>query len=89
MTNTSAAPSTQADRATIFVKGLLDRYASYHNHKESMAFTGLTIFTGAGGAALISDNWPPSAWGAHSEAWALLAITALWLGESSSRGRVL
>ena len=80
MTNTAAAPSTNADRAMAFVKGLLDRYASYHNHKESMAYTGLTLFTGAGGAALVSDNWPPVAWGAHADTWALLAITALWFG---------
>ncbi len=80
MTDTAAAPSAQVDRAIGFVKGLLDRYASYHSHKESVAFAGLILFTSAGGAALVSDNWPPVAWGARSEIWALLAITALWLG---------
>lgn len=80
MTNTAATPSTHVDRAIAFVKGLLDRYVSYHSHKESMAFTGLTLFTGAGGAALVSDNWPPAAWGARADVWAWLAITALWFG---------
>lgn len=45
-----------------------------------MAFTGLTLFTGAGGAVLVSNDWPPAAWGARADVWALLAITALWFG---------
>ena len=80
MTNTTATPSINVDRAMAFVKGLHDHCASYHNHKESMAYTGLAIFTGAGGAALVSNDWPPKAWGADAHILALLAITALWLG---------
>lgn len=44
-----------------------------------MAFTGLTLFTGAASAALVADKWPPIAWGDYGWAWAFLAVTALWL----------
>jgi hypothetical protein len=44
-----------------------------------MAFTGLTLFTGAAGAALVSDAWPPW-WGYRSVYWAIAALTILWIG---------
>src|SRR5437870_118734 len=76
---TAEADSKSGDRAIAFVRDLHDRYATYHGHKESMAFTGLTLFTGAAGAALMAEEWPPAAWGNHGWAWAFLAATALWL----------
>jgi len=71
--------SAAGNRAIAFVRNLHDRYAAYHGHKESMAFTGLTLFTGAAGAALVSGHWPPPAWGPYGWAWAALSVTALWL----------
>jgi hypothetical protein len=76
---TSAASAEAVDRALDFVRVLIDRYISYHDHKASMAFTGLTLFTGVAGAALVTDAWPPS-WGSYSTPLAVAAVTALWLG---------
>lgn len=67
------------ERAIAFVRMLHDRYAEYHGHKESMAFTGLALFAGAAGAVLVAENWPPVTWGRHGWAWALLGVTAFWL----------
>jgi hypothetical protein len=78
--NTTDGRSDSGDRAIAFVRNLHDRYAAYHGHKESMAFTGLTLFTGAAGAALVAEKWPPTAWGNYGWVWAFLAVTALWLG---------
>ncbi|MCD6057751.1 MAG: hypothetical protein K0Q89_1281 [Thermomicrobiales bacterium] len=78
--NTAEERSDNGDRAIAFVRNLHDRYATYHSHKESMAFTGLTLFTGAAGAALVAEKWPPTAWGTYGWAWAFLAVTALWVG---------
>ena len=71
-------PAAQ-QRATEFVRELLSRYSSYHDAKESMAFTGFTLFAGAMTASLVSDSWPPW-WGYHSTRWALLALSITWLG---------
>ena len=77
--NTPEEPMDGGDQAIAFVRNLHDRYAAYHSHKESMAFTGLTLFAGAAGAALVAEKWPPTAWGNWGWAWAFLAVTALWL----------
>lgn len=79
MASADSASPDSIERAISFVRDLHNRYLSYHNHKESMAFTGLTLFTGAAGAALVSNEWPPS-WGDNSKLFAVAAITALWLG---------
>jgi hypothetical protein len=79
VTDTPASAQAAVERAIGFVRGLTSRYESYHDHKESMAFTGLTLFTGSAGAALVSEAWPPS-WGSHSTLLAVAAVTALWLG---------
>ena len=73
------ASPEKVERAVNFVKDLLDRYVSYHDHKESMAFTGLTIFAGTTGASLVSSAWPPS-WGEFKQLIAVAALTGLWLG---------
>jgi hypothetical protein len=49
--NPADKPLDSGGRAIEFVRNLHDRYATYHSHKESMAFTGLTLFSGAAGAA--------------------------------------
>jgi hypothetical protein len=43
-----------------------------------MAYGGLTIFAAVVGAVMISDNWPPKAWGSYARELALLAITVFW-----------
>jgi len=78
-TKSLAASPEKVNRAVAFVNGLVERYTLYRDHKESMAFTGLTLFTGAAGAALVTDAWPPN-WGDHTKLLAILAVTALWLG---------
>ena len=77
-TKDSASPD-EIERAIGFVAGQLDRYGSYHRHKESMAFTGLTLFAGTAGASLVSSAWPPW-WGEHTRLLAIAAFTALWIG---------
>ena len=73
------ASAEQVDRAIDFVKNLRDGYVSYHDHKESKAFTGLTLFAGAIGASLVSSAWPPS-WGERTFLYAFMLLTALWIG---------
>ncbi len=69
--------SERAERTREFVQALLDRYASYHQHKEGAAYAGLTLFGGVAGAAALSDKWPPD-WGRHTTMIAVIAVTLLW-----------
>jgi hypothetical protein len=39
-----------------FVQALMERYASYHHHKETMAYGGLTIFAATVGTGLVSSD---------------------------------
>src|SRR5262245_3025056 len=78
--NQTTTGSTSSDRAVDFVRCLHDRYVSYHAHKESMAYAGLTLFGAAVGGALVSGTWPPQTWGTYRTAIAFAAVTMLWLG---------
>ena len=67
----------KTDNAREFVQAMLNRYASYHQSKESMAYAGITLFGGIAGASALSDKWPPD-WGIHSSMIAIFACTFLW-----------
>jgi hypothetical protein len=67
----------RVERTREFVQALLDRYASYHDLKETMAYAGITLFGGIVGTATVSDAWPPN-WGQHSACLAIVASTLLW-----------
>ena len=71
-----AAESARQVAARQFVQALMERYAAYHNHKETMAYSGLTVFAGAVAAALVT-NWPP-AWGRFTPMLAPLAVVFLF-----------
>jgi hypothetical protein len=72
-------PAAEADKhAASFVKAEMDRYRGYHDHKESMAYAGITLFIGAYGAALVSNAWPPQ-WIASSPITLIAALTGIWL----------
>ena len=73
-----APPPTRLDRLVTFVERQHDYYASYHNHKEGMAYAGFTVYAGIVGAAIFSSGWPPH-WGVNSRVWAVVAASALWL----------
>lgn len=68
----------KAKRASELLVELLGYYRSYHNHKESMAYAGITLYGGVGAASILSRDWPPD-WGPCTHWWATLAIAALWL----------
>ncbi len=68
----------KAERAESLLEELLPYYRSYHNHKESMAYAGITLYAGAALASLFSAKWPP-AWGGQSKCLATVAVLALWL----------
>lgn len=62
-----------------FVLASLTRFSAIRDHKESMAYAGITLFAGATASALVSDKFPPKVWGHSRYLWALLALSALWL----------
>ncbi len=65
-----------------FVQHQLERYSSYHDQKETMAYGGLTLFVGGAIAALLSDRWPP-AWGEPAKWITLAGVTATWVAVRS------
>jgi hypothetical protein len=71
--------SEQLKHVVDFIQKLLDRWANYHNHKESMSYTGFALFTGAAGVILIAEKWPPTVWGKHQTLIAVFALTAFWV----------
>ena len=74
-------PRDLAEKEKILLEVLAewcDRFRSYHDHKESMAYAGITLFAGAGLASLFSSRWPPD-WGEHTKALAIAAVLALWI----------
>ena len=73
----STTQSERAKAAREFVQKLLDRYASYHQHKEGAAYAGVTLFAGAAGAAVVGNAWPPD-WGRYTTPFAVIASTLLW-----------
>lgn len=76
------APSADPEmirRATEFIFHLREHYRAYHDHKESMAYTGATLYVVAFGSALVMKDWPPP-WGSATLILTILAITIAWLG---------
>src|SRR5437879_15798 len=63
-----------ASRLIEFVRTLHDHYASYHDHKESMAYAGLTLFIGIVGTGLFADKWPPK----PASQWSVVAVVLVW-----------
>lgn len=47
------------DQSIEFVKMLREHYASYHNHKETMAHAGLVVQIALCAAVLSMEPWPP------------------------------
>jgi len=43
-----------------------------------MAHAALAIFAGVVGAVIVSDNWPPKAWGSDAKFLSFLALTLMW-----------
>jgi len=76
MAYSQKTPGEQEQLRT-FVYDALDRYSSYRDNKESMAYVGLTLFTGAVATALASKDWPP-AFAANRPWLIILAFTLLW-----------
>ena len=67
-------------RFVVLIQTELELEAGYHRHKEAMVYTGLALFTGAVGVALISKDWPPMAWGDHRNWIGALALSLLGFG---------
>lgn len=61
-----------------FVSDEIGRYADYQKHKESVAYTGLALFTGATGLVLTSKDWPPSVWNSNVCVLSIITLTAFW-----------
>lgn len=55
-------PSIQqpANKAREFLTTILNTYEQYHNHKESMAYAGFTLYALLVGSAALSSWWPLS-----------------------------
>jgi hypothetical protein len=68
----------QIEHARAFVFDMLDRTATYHQHKESAAYAGITLFAGIAGAAATSSSWPPH-WAHHTQILAVSLATLLWI----------
>jgi len=65
-------------RAIAFAALLVDRYRSYHDHKETMAYGGTTLFIAGVVATITADKWPPQ-WLASSKCLLTAFITGVWL----------
>ena len=65
------------NRAREYVFELYRHYREYHNHKETMAYAGITLCMTAFTIALTMKDWPPS-WGTYSKCLTLVAITVAW-----------
>ena len=40
----------------------LNRYVSYHNHKENMAYLAVALYLGTTAAITTTESWPPESW---------------------------
>src|SRR4051794_38795788 len=61
-----------------YVKASHDRFATFRDNKETMAFAGLAIFLAAVATALTSREWPPTF--AQNRPWLIAAaFSALWI----------
>lgn len=62
----------------MFVTNELQRYSGFRDHKETMAYAGIALFTGAAATLLTSKDWPPQF--AENNPWLIVsAFTLLWL----------
>ena len=66
---------TDQDNARRFVELILDQYNKYHDHKETMAYTGFALYAAAFAWLLVSNDWPPN-W---PRPLPLLTVTGGWL----------
>src|SRR3954468_14029244 len=61
-----------------YVKTAHDRFATFRDNKETMAFAGLAIFLAAVATALTSRDWPPTF--AQGRPWLIAAaFSGLWV----------
>ena len=68
----------QRDALKAYVTAVAERFSSYHDHKETMAYSGITLYAAAAAAALTSAAWPPP-WGSDRHVLAVIAFSILWL----------
>jgi len=77
MRESERTPEPQ-EQLRVFVSDALERYSSFRDNKEAMAYAGLALFTGAAATALASKDWPPMF--AEKRPWLVIsAFTLLWL----------
>ena len=70
-------PAKQAELRA-YVQNVHERFSSYRDNKETMAFAGLAVYLGAVATALASKDWPPAF--AVSRPWLVTgAFSMLWL----------
>jgi len=68
------APEQDVTRVSAFVTVLFERYSAYHDHKETMAYAGFTLYLAVVGAGLFSDAWPPPS----RAVWSPFAVLLVW-----------
>lgn len=60
-----------------YVQAAHERFATFRDNKETMAFAGLAVFFGAVATALASRDWPPAF--THGRPWLIVgAFSVLW-----------
>jgi hypothetical protein len=70
-------PEQQTELRT-FVQNAQERFSSFRDNKETMAFAGLAVYLGAVATALGSKDWPPGF--AANRPWLItVAFSVLWL----------
>ena len=72
---TSQPVDDGASRLNDFVVMLHEYYASYHHHKEAMAYAGFSLYAAAVAAGVFSDKWPPNG----QKGWTLLGVMLTWV----------
>ena len=76
MAYSQKTPAEQEQLRT-FLYEALERYSIHRDNKESMAYLGLALFTGAAATALASKDWPPAF--AADRPWLIvLGFSTLW-----------
>jgi hypothetical protein len=61
-----------------YVEAAQQRFATFRDNKETMAFAGLGVFLGAAATTLVSRDWPPVFAKEHS-GLIVVGFSALWL----------
>jgi hypothetical protein len=71
---------TAADQAQLreYTQGALERFSTYRDNRETMAFAGLAVFLGSVATALVSKDWPPTFAIGHP-GLIVVAFSGLWL----------